>query len=465
MLRNFILCSLVASIFMIDISGTTMYAGNAKNSDFCIYVNDANMRDYSYAISESGQRASYEEINNNLKEYGKYINTPGMPTEEFVEALNNEWIDTTFYTKVPRTISISLTERYTYEALCKIMRRMSTHKGVYLIDIGASTSGKRMFALVVDMSMGSHSISTATNTVLLTGQVHARETAGPAYILKELIDAITEYENGVESYVNMMNRTRFVAVPCVNPDGHDGVGFDKSNWTYSDGILWKATSNGTDLNRNFPGLNWMLLKNGIKQTEYRATSPDKLYYWGDYAGSCSETKAMIKFYQYWIGCRKAAMLIDYHQQGRITYTGKGYAPSRNNELCESLRKACYSLQGDIHYGYDYGDTAEDYGVNGTGSTNTDYAWAVALGAKFSERYGFSVFADGDNEYTLLEVQDADSRHFNMKVENFRTLSWEIGYGQDYLGYSNSTLKLLEKEYYKYAFDKMLFVYDAELQKD
>ena len=181
---------------------------------------------------------------------------------------------------------------------------------------------------------------------------------------------------------------------------------------------------------------------------------------------------MMKFYQYYIGVEGAEMLVDYHQQGRITFAGKGYAPEYNNELSEELRKACYDTQkkgaAKSHYDYCYDDTEANYGLEGTGSTNTDYAWAVAMGTKFSTQYGFSVHVDKEgNEYPLIMIPEYDEAEVElqpMRSPGFRTLSWEIGNGRSYLGYTKDTLKLLEKEYYNYNFDEMLYTYAEVLNR-
>jgi len=438
-----------------------------------VYVNDtvrrANTYNYGLTISRSGKRLSRKKIGKRIKDYGTYGDTPGMPTAEYIEAMDFKWRDVTRSSKKWKRTGVSLTKKYSYKKLVKIMRKLSAYDGVYMYYIGRSTSGKPMYALDVDLTRCAEADK---HTVLLTGQVHARETAGPTFILKEIADLLNAYIDGDKAAKKVLWNTRYVAVACVNPDGHDGIAYHVDDWTYDDDQLWKATSNGTDLNRNFPGLSWMQLKTGNKKTKYASTTPDKLYYWGDYAGSCSETKAMMKFYQFFIGVEHAEMLIDYHQQGRITYAGKGYVPDHNNELCESLRTACYDTQkdGDLGecYTYCYDDTDEDYGLICTGSTNTDYAWAVAIGAMFSTKYGFSVYTDtAGKEYPLIMIPDYDEAEVEltgMRVPEFRQLSWEIGYGKKYLGYSKDTRELLKDEYYNYNFDEMLYTYAAELNK-
>lgn len=442
-------------------------------------VEEANAYDYTKTMSSLGAEPyTFDELRTIYKPYGTLSNEfYGMPEAEYLDAINNPWVDVTHYEYDPEPINFSLETQYTYDELMSKCMLLSRHDGVYMYNIGTSTDGRPMYAIEIDMTTRNAHVSTATHTILLTGQVHARETAGPSYIIKQMIDIVNACEAGDPETVNLLDQVRYVAVPCVNPDGHDGIGFDTKNWKYSDGQLWKATSNGSDLNRNFPGLSWMQLKKGVKQTSYKATTADKLYYWGDYAGSCNETKAMMKFYQYWVGVKKAEILVDYHQQGRVSYAGKGYATDYMNKNSENLRKAVYATQKEGPLGRSYSrvssseeDTAPDYGLYGSGSTNTDYAWAVALGAKYSSRYGFSVYTskDGKTEYPLIMVPCRDKSKVGdlelSKVLNskFRSFSWEIGSGSSYLGYSKDTLKLLAKEYDNYNFKRMLYTYAYQL---
>ena len=272
-------------------------------------VTKANNYDYTQTISDSGDRISPSEINKRVSAYGSYGNTGGMPVSEYMDAMAYEWTEVSRSVVIEGTetkAEIDLKKQYRYDELVQIQLDLAnSHEGIHLYNIGKSTAGAPMYALDIDMT---DCAEEDKHIVLLTGQVHARESAGPTYILKELIDLVNDYENGVERAVKALYNTRFVAVACVNPDGHDGIGFDEKNWTYKDGQLWKATSNGTDLNRNFPGLSWMQLKKGVKATQYKSSTPDKIYYWGDYAGSCNETKAMMKFYQYFVGVEGAGKI-------------------------------------------------------------------------------------------------------------------------------------------------------------
>ena len=461
---------LITLLLTISFSVTSLSAAVITKRSKSTTVKDANSDIYEKFISYSGELLSTSEVSEKIKAYGSYSGGRGMTLQEYKEAMGKKWRDLTLYNKKNIEVTIDLSKQYRYSELGKIMRNLSSHDGVYLYSIGKSVKNKEIYSLEVDMTKGK-----TKNTILLTGQVHARETAGPTFILKELIDLVYAYENGDQRAIDVLSTTRFVAVPCVNPDAHDGIGFHTKDWTYSDGQLWKANANGADLNRNFAGLSWMMTAKGFSRTDYISTSSKKIYYPGDSAGSEPETRAMMKFYQYWIGIRKAAMLVDYHQQGRISYTGKSYAPDSMNKKCTKLRKTVYEAQKGGLLGKSYSnpeetdeDTYKTFGRNGVGSTNTDYAWAVALGAKFSTQYGFSVYTDTEgNEHTILEVPNRGNTSLHLSpilVPTFTSFSWEIGYGKDYLGYSESTLKLIAKEYDNYNFGEMLYVYADTIKR-
>ena len=298
-------------------------------------VRKANEFNYTEFMSMGKDMLSCDEINELIKPYGTFGTTPGMPVETYVDAIRYQWTDSTPTVKIKRNVDIDLSRRYRYSELVQIQKDLAAkYEGVYLYKIGNSVKNRDIYALDVDLS---DCAPEEKHTILLTGQVHARETAGPAYILKELIDFVKAYYAGDARTVAAAKNIRFVAVACVNPDGHDGIGFDEDNWTYSGGTLWKANANGSDINRNFPGLSWMMTAKGVKKTKYTSNSPKKIFYPGPYAGSEPETQAMMKFYQYFIGVEHAEMLIDYHQQGRVSYGGKSYATAHMNELSEDLR--------------------------------------------------------------------------------------------------------------------------------
>lgn len=393
-----------------------------------------------------------EELEAAIKERGAtYGGTPGMPVEEYRAAMERLWIDCTQYGSNIELIDFSLTKKYRYSELESILGKLSRYEGVYLYDIGRTTEGRTMYALEIDMPSDKDK-----TTVILTGTIHARETAGTTYLFKEIIDLL---QNETDENNEILENLRIAAVLCVNPDGREGVGFDTANFTYSDGQLWKAASNGTDLNRNFPGLSFSQVGKGNKKSANISTSPRKIFYPGEYGGCNSEIKAMIKFLYHYIVREKAPILIDYHQQGSIGYAGKPWDSIAHQKACQNLADQMFSMmnKGNSRK-YIWIAEPDEYGLNGQGSTLTDYACSVAYGAKFSPAFGFCVYTDGIREYPLSEIPKMDESPITFDIPNnsFRTMTFEIGSGRSYLGYSESTRKLLEEEYAKYHFDKVFY---------
>ncbi len=406
---------------------------------------------YADSVSElSDTQLSVNEIKKLISKYGKFDGNPGMPVEEYRAAMEYHWIDYTVYNKEPSAVSIDIAAAHTYDDYVKIMRQLSRYEGVYLYEIGFTYEGRRMYALEVDVPSDREK-----NTVLLTGLVHSRETAGTAYILKEIADLLSA---GTEEAAEVLASTRFACVPCVNPDGFEAIAFNPSKYTYSNGVLWKAATNGTDLNRNFPGLAWGQILNGNKKSKYISTSSNKQFYPGEYAGCNPETKALIKFLYHYIVIEQAHILIDYHQQGAITYAGKPWSTSASQKACKELSDVVLKPMNKKGRNYIWFKENEDYDLNGTGSTLTDYAVSIALGAKFSPAYGFCVYTDGKKEYPLAAIPKADKAPFKLEQTNpsFRTMTFEIGYGQQYLGYSESTRQLIAKEYETKNFGSVLY---------
>ncbi len=134
----------------------------------------------------------------------------------------------------------------------------------------------------------------------------------------------------------------------------------------------------------------------------------------------------------------------------------------------NLRSQLFSLINKQSISSDYGraDDGEKYGLEGVGSTLTDYAAACAFGAKFSPAYGFCTMVDDDREVPLIEIKDMDNIDFKHDVPNskFKTITLEIGIGSNYLGGTASTRKLIATEYTRYNFDELLLKLPNMLEK-
>lgn len=398
----------------------------------------------------STRELSTAEITKKLASYGTFTGG-GMPYSEYSEAMEQEWTDCTVYGKTPSAVKVDINTAYKYSDLVNIMESLSQYEGVYLYDIGDTYEGRDMYALEVDIPS-----DCSKNTIVLTGSIHAREIAGSVYILKEIADLLSADTKEAKA---VLEQTRFLICACCNPDGREGVAFNTSKYTYNDGQLWKAAANGTDLNRNFPGVSCGQILKGNRKSSYISSSSAKIYYPGDYLGCNPETKALMKFIYYGVAVEQASLLIDYHQQGRISYAGKPWQTTAQELRCKTLAKDVFTVinQGNKST-YTYVPEESSYGLDGVGSTLTDYACSIATGAKYSPAYGFCVYTNGSAEYPLIMLKDLDSTKINIEEVNpsFATMTFEIGSGRSYLGYSADTRKKLAEEYEKYNFDKVLY---------
>ena len=233
-------------------------------------------------------------------------------------------------------------------------------------------------------------------------------------------------------------------MPIINVDVREGIIQDAKKWTTSGGQIYKAYSDGVDGNRNFPGISWRQLAKGNKTKWNLRSTPGFSHYPGKYAGSSNETKALMKWLYHYIVIEEAECLLDMHQQGRVIYADKPWATNKQQKAARDLRKSVLGVinKGNSHKYRNAGDSS-DYGLNGDGVTITDYAVALASGAKFSPIYGFLVMENKGKEYTLIELKNLDNAKLNLKDANkkFATLTVEIGYGSSYLGNTANARKI------------------------
>lgn len=384
--------------------------------------------------------------------YGTLYGT-GMPYNEYKEAMSYMWEDATEYNKKPVKITVDINKTMNYDTYVDILKKLSRYEGVYLYKIGKSTEGRDLYAIEIDIA-SKHD----KNIFMLTGQVHAREFAGGTYIVKQFVDLVQKAQTDKKT-MELLKKNKYVAVPIINVDGREAIITSASKWTTKAGELWKAYTDGTDGNRNFPGLQWGQVAKGNRLKKIIEKAPGYANYPGSYAGSNCETKAMMKWLYHYIVVEQADYYLDLHQQGSVIYAGKSWQTKAQEQRCKNLRTDVLSLINSGKTKRKYCRIYEEstYGLAGEGSSLTDYAVGLAIGAKFSPAYGFHVFTDGKEEYALLQVKDLDKKPLKVKEANksFAAITIEIGYGKKYLGNSSSTRSLLASEYTNYNYHKLL----------
>lgn len=413
------------------------------------------MLEYDYVTNSltglSSRKLTVNELQNMVKNYGTVYGY-GMPLKEYLDTMEQDWICCTDYDKEPEKLTVDITETIDYTKYVDLLKKLSRYEGVNLYIIGKSTDGRDIYAVEIDVKSDQEK-----KVLMFTGQIHAREFAGGTFLLKQLVDLVQKAQNDEET-MEILKKNKYVAVPIINVDGREALITNAKAWTTKKGELWKAYINGTDGNRNFPGLLWGQVSKGNKKYSYIANEPGYAFYAGDYAGSNLETKALMKWIYHYTVIEKASCFIDLHQQGAIVYAGKDWSTKEQERYSNEVRSNVLKLlnQGNKRKYVKVEDEPE-YGFRGTGSTITDYAASVAYGAKFSPAMGFCAYTSSEKEYMLMEINDLDKINFDISMPNkmFTTLTLEIGYGRKYLGNSEMTRKLLAEEYEKYHFDQLL----------
>lgn len=400
----------------------------------------------------STNKAAISVLQKNIKKHGTLYGT-GMPLKDYKAAMGYMWEDATEYDKKPTKITVDIKNTMNYKSYVNTLKKLSRYEGVYLYKIGTSAEGRDLYAVEIDVDSDYQK-----NVIMLTGQIHAREFAGGTYLVKQLVDLVQKAQTDSKT-MKLLKKNRFVAVPIINVDGREAIIKDASLWTSKKTGLWKAYVNGTDGGRNFPGIQWGQVLKGAKYKSSIAKKPGYANYPGPSAGSSNETKALMKFlYQYTV-VEKADIYLDYHSQGSVIYAGKPWQTATQMQKSRNLRTSVMNIlnKGNTKRKYTRVYESSLYGLQGEGSSLTDYAAALAAGARFSPAYGFSTFVYGGKEYPLLQIKNLESTNIKFKAVNkdFATLTIEIGNGNKYLGNTTNTRKLLAKEYTNYHFDKLL----------
>ena len=413
------------------------------------------MAEYDYVGNSvtqvSTKKLSIKELQKQVNKYGTLVRD-GMPYKEYVEAMSYQWKDCTDYKSKPEKITVDITKTMDYKTYVDTLKKLSRYDGVYLYKIGKSTEGRDLYAVEIDVKSNKKK-----NVLMFTGSIHAREFAGGTYLVKSLVDLVQKAQTD-QNTMKLLQNNKYVAVPIVNVDVREAIIKNQSKWTVSGGEIWKAYINGADGNRNFPGLSWGELTKGNILSKKFLRKSAYAFYPGDYAGSNSETKALMKFLYHYIVVEKAKCLLDMHQQGSVIYAGKDWAPNKQNQNSINFRKKVLDLLNQGASGRKYKVIYEySSGLSGNGATITDYSCALAFGAKFSPAFGILTFTNGKKETTLMEAKSMKNLKYKVDMPNpdFRSITVEIGYGRNYLGNSASTRKLIAAEYKKYNFDKLL----------
>lgn len=267
-------------------------------------------------------------------------------------------------------ISASRTTDYSVDDVIVDLERLGQlYPGVVTWCIADSTSQKRPIPLAI---LGNPQ---AQQSVMIQASMHAREYMSSRIVMSliEMYAHAAMTKQKIEGYdiASLMQSTRFVILPMVNPDGvaisQHGLDADmdreQRRWVASmiadsgyHHSQIKANVNGVDLNRNFT--------NGYGQARNRRATPDFYHFPGDEPLSETESRLMLD-----IATRyNPAFYVNYHTSGNLIYWGCANASPEVNAAAEALA----TLTGQL----------TDYPLYGPDSAPENGSWADEVELRF-----------------------------------------------------------------------------------
>lgn len=390
------------------------------------------------AAQEGPVLLALADINARYAGYGE-MTIAGMTPEDYDKAMAIEWRTVKAFGE-PEEMSVDLSELMDYGDIERCILNLAKYDGVGVSVIGESEQGRNIYT--VELSFGEE--SEEKPFIMLTGGVHAREFAGPEYLIKLLNDIVVKAGNDEYTRLLLENAT-IIAVPLVNPDGRQLIieGGDPDR---------KSNANGVDLNRAMPSVNAGQHGTDRELNENISLEPGLDFFPGYRLGSQSETQAMMKWFDVYIPA--ADVYIDLHQQGGVTFYNKGFITERSDELSRQLAEVVNELLKDK---YPPRNESDSYGLAGEGGTFTDYAKSAAEGFTFSYRLGRMVLNTGNDELPLIFFRDIDEHPEYYKPVNtgFKSISIEIGRNRKYLGPSEQARRYRANEFNECGWKKFL----------
>lgn len=385
-----------------------------------------------------------EEINKEISHLGK-ITLEGMPGAEYDEAINREWIKIKPEGKF-EFLDIDLKKVMNYNKVEEYLLNMAKYDGVNLFSIGKTVQGRNIYMVEVVLPKEGETKEERDKrpTIMITGNIHAREGAGCEFSIKNLNDTLKE--SFTDPYKReLLKNVRITFVPLANPDGRETIINGGNPSRKSNGI-------GVDFQRNFPAINGGQQAIGIPKLRYMVGIPGIEFFPGPYLGSEEETKALISWMEKYVPI--ASYYIDLHQQGNIIYYEKMFLDKNMDKLSKS---ASLSISAMLNNQYSLYVQRDDYGVDGGGGTPTDYARGIAEGMTFSYKYGRQVMIIDGKETLLVDFKDIDKvKEHNKPVNpNFTTMTVEIGSGPAYTGYGDYSLTLRNNLYFQQNWNNFL----------
>lgn len=362
----------------------------------------------------------------------------GMPSEDYFNAVSSvsDWISVVS-TIPPRALNIDLEQKYNWTDLEEIICAMGRHSIALVEVIGESAEGRRIYSVRV---------GEGSRYILLTGGVHARETAGTMYIMKQLCTLLNDYAKRDERVMYLLHEFTIIAVPCVNPDGR--VILDEN-----ENLDWYANAMGVDLDMNFPCSNAGQLALDKVQTSH-SEEPASINYPGKSLGSEAETRALISWLEEYIN--QAVVFIDYAQYGRSFYPSGTYLSRTSSETGNALAQDLAEYISSE--GAQYTCALRNDELRGwSGGSILDFAAELGDGLSFSEFYGRLGLDMGHGPMPLCFYEDIDlqAESYVPRSVPLACLRMEIS-TKGGLGYYDNARHNQAKEYENCGYDGMLY---------
>jgi hypothetical protein len=376
----------------------------------------------------SGGLLTVEQMNERSVGIGNFY-SQGMPYDEFLTAVNmsGSWKEVTG-NGMPQGDEFDITLAHSYGEIEDHLLALTKYDQVRLFCIGRSGQGRNIYSIEV---------GNGSKTILMTGGVHARETAGTAFIIKQLEKLLYDSENDLTT-AHMLEQYKIAAIPCVNPDGWDHLYLNPTSRK-------KSNAAGVDLNRNMPSSNAGQLAKGKKPINNLNGSPGDEFYPGPYLGSETETKAAISWFTKYIP--ESVIYIDYHQSGNRIYGGKTYYEETNR--IKISRDLAYDVirfmkgSGGSKWSY----KAEEPELQWGEGSFTDFAVEIACGLVFSPEFGRLCMNSETGPVPLLFYKNMnDNIKYFSPVSELAVITLEIGTSSSRLYTERS--RILQKEIYK-----------------
>jgi hypothetical protein len=393
-------------------------------------------------IESSNELMTIEEMNEASAGIGTF-HVRGMPYRIFRATLNQVWQDVT-QPGVPEAESYDIEAAHSYREIEETILDLSKYDGVRLYVIGISSECRKIYS--IEAGSGSR-------LILLTGNVHSRETAGTSFILKQFEKLCRDAEN--DPYIKrLLEEYKFIAIPSANPDGWEQMVKNPSS-------MKKANARGVDLNRNMPTSNAEQLAKGEDPIREISEFPGNAYYAGPYLGSESETQAAILWFIKYIP--DAAVYIDYHQSGNRIYGGKTFY-EEESRLAKSKKLANDVINFMLRLGgRKWSYLKEEQELSRGQGTYTDFAVEYACGFRFSPAFGRLCMNSEKGLVPLLfyESMNENSKYYAPRNKNLAVITPEIGPSESRC-YTKKARSLQKEIYYKQGFDKLfLFLMERD----